>query len=263
VVRALVADAPLADSHPALPGPAAVVERVPVESELVQFLEGAGFSGLTWTRLSSTHCFHLEGVGLREVMLLACKPEERILAGKHVVVYRGPFRQVVDDHGQVYHRGERVTVAARSAKLLQHGPYAEHFVFLTAHGSARSRSLGAEARRGCSSPRSQGHRAAADPLQSENCARLLRALADPERLRLMQCLRDGPRNVSELTQMLEGQIANVSHHLGVLRQAGLVLDDKKGRFVLYRLHPEVYRATTAVRADDTFDLGCCRLEIPQ
>jgi ArsR family transcriptional regulator len=102
-----------------------------------------------------------------------------------------------------------------------------------------------------------------DSLQSKHCARLLRAVADPERLRIIQCLRTGPKNVSELAELLEAEIVNVSHHLGVLRQAGLVEDEKQGRFVLYRLHPSVFHQTTAARTMDYLDFGCCRIEIPK
>jgi ArsR family transcriptional regulator len=102
-----------------------------------------------------------------------------------------------------------------------------------------------------------------DSLQSKHCARLLRAVADPERLRIIQCLRMGPKNVSELAELLDAEIVNVSHHLGVLRQAGLVEDEKQGRFVLYRLHPSIFRQTTASRPMDYLDFGCCRIEIPK
>jgi ArsR family transcriptional regulator len=97
----------------------------------------------------------------------------------------------------------------------------------------------------------------ADSLQPDRCARLLKALADPERLRIVDCLRQGPRHVSDLAAHLGAELVNVSHHLGVLRNARLVLDEKQGRFVLYRLHPDV------VQSGGGLDLGCCRLEIPK
>jgi DNA-binding transcriptional ArsR family regulator len=102
-----------------------------------------------------------------------------------------------------------------------------------------------------------------DPLQSQRCARMLRALADPERLRIVQCLRDGPRNVGELAGLLSAEVVNVSHHLGVLRHAGLVLDEKQGRFVIYSLHPDVFHPKGEKRGAEHLDLGCCRLEIPK
>lgn len=93
-----------------------------------------------------------------------------------------------------------------------------------------------------------------DKLESERCARALKALADPERLKIIQCLQQGPRNVSQLTEMLGGEIANVSHHLQVLRHAGLVHDRKEGKFVIYSLDPEMV-------TDGAVELGCCRLEL--
>jgi ArsR family transcriptional regulator len=102
-----------------------------------------------------------------------------------------------------------------------------------------------------------------DPLQVQTCARKLRALADPERLRIVNCLREGPRNVSELAALLEAEIVNVSHHLSVLRHANLVQDEKQGRFVVYRLHPEVFHREGDACSSEHLDLGCCRLEIPK
>jgi len=95
-----------------------------------------------------------------------------------------------------------------------------------------------------------------DKLQSDRCARFLKALADPERLRIIQCLQQGPKNVSQLTELLDAELANVSHHLGVLRHAGLVQDEKKGKFVVYSLHPRVFQ-----HDDKVADLGCCRLDL--
>ncbi len=102
-----------------------------------------------------------------------------------------------------------------------------------------------------------------DTLESKRCAGLLRAVADPERLRIIQCLRDGPKNVSELAAQLGAEVVNVSHHLGVLRAANLVLDDKQGRFVYYRLNPDYFQSTAPSAANDFLNLGCCRIELPK
>jgi ArsR family transcriptional regulator len=100
-----------------------------------------------------------------------------------------------------------------------------------------------------------------DRLQSDKCARVLRALADPERLRIVQCLQSGPRTVTCISELLGNEIANVSHHLGVLRNAGLVLDAREGKFVVYSLHPDVFRPGQSRSDGDVIDLGCCRLEL--
>lgn len=98
-----------------------------------------------------------------------------------------------------------------------------------------------------------------DRLQSSECAGRLKALADAERLKIVQCLQTGPRSVSELSALLGGELANISHHLGVLRHAGLVQSRRQGKFVIYSLHPDVFRPG---QAGGTLDLGCCRLELP-
>jgi ArsR family transcriptional regulator, nickel/cobalt-responsive transcriptional repressor len=100
-----------------------------------------------------------------------------------------------------------------------------------------------------------------DDLQSNECARRLKALADSERLKIIQLLQGGPKNVSTLSELLSSDIANVSHHLGVLRHAGLVRDEKQGKFVVYSLHPDVFRPGEPGQGADVIELGCCRLEL--
>jgi ArsR family transcriptional regulator, nickel/cobalt-responsive transcriptional repressor len=101
-----------------------------------------------------------------------------------------------------------------------------------------------------------------DALESDRCARLLRAMGDRERLKIVQCLREGPKNVGEIANQLGVEVVNVSHHLGVLRQAGLVLDQRQGRFIVYRLHPDVFHPSSKGQKEH-LDFGCCRLEIPK
>ena len=100
-----------------------------------------------------------------------------------------------------------------------------------------------------------------DPLSSKECAERLKALADADRLRIVQVLRGGPQNVSDISAALSADIANVSHHLQILKRERLVETEKQGRFVIYRLHPDVFEATRS--ATDCLDLGCCKLELPK
>lgn len=96
-----------------------------------------------------------------------------------------------------------------------------------------------------------------DRLQSSRCARMLKALADPDRLKIVQCLQAGPKNVSQLSTLLRRELVNVSHHLSVLRHAGVVRSTRRGNFVEYSLHPALVPAKEAA---DGLDLGCCRIE---
>ncbi len=68
----------------------------------------------------------------------------------------------------------------------------------------------------------------------------LAALAEPTRLRVLDRLAQGPLHVGALAEVLDVPMVNLSHHLGVMRQAGIVEDEKDGRRVIYRLHPEVF-----------------------
>jgi len=100
-----------------------------------------------------------------------------------------------------------------------------------------------------------------DKVQVKKCADLLQAIAEPNRIRIIECLWEGPKNVTELANLLEVKIVNVSHHLGVLRSAGLVKQEKKGRFVVYSLHPEYFTMPNGTTTH--LDLGWCQLLIPR
>lgn len=99
-----------------------------------------------------------------------------------------------------------------------------------------------------------------DPKNAKTCAELLQAIAEPNRIRIIDALRTGQKNVTELAKLLNVEIVNVSHHLGVLRQAGLVQDEKHGRFVVYALHPKHFSSDNAKAT--YLELGWCRIEIP-
>jgi len=101
-----------------------------------------------------------------------------------------------------------------------------------------------------------------DVLESSRCAQLLKAIADPDRLRIVQCLRGGAHNVGEIAAKLDADIANVSHHLGILRQSGFLLADKQGRFVVYTLNPEIFQSKSTGKEPNRIELGCCRIDLP-
>jgi ArsR family transcriptional regulator len=69
----------------------------------------------------------------------------------------------------------------------------------------------------------------------ETRARVMKALAHPTRLFLVDELAGGPRCVCELTALVDADVSTISKHLGVLRNAGIVADEKRGAQVFYRL----------------------------
>jgi ArsR family transcriptional regulator len=70
----------------------------------------------------------------------------------------------------------------------------------------------------------------------QTTATLFRLLADPTRLRLLRLLAQDRFNVSEITRILAVAQSGVSRHLGFLRDAGLVAEERASGFVYYRLN---------------------------
>jgi DNA-binding transcriptional ArsR family regulator len=71
--------------------------------------------------------------------------------------------------------------------------------------------------------------------QFEARAQIIKALAHPTRLFVVDELSRGERCVCELTEMIGADVSTVSKHLSVLKQAGIVEDEKRGLQVWYRL----------------------------
>lgn len=69
---------------------------------------------------------------------------------------------------------------------------------------------------------------------------VLQALADPSRLRIVHLLREREQCVCHLTEALDVKQSTISHHMSVLKKAGLVVDrrdEKDARWVYYSLAP--------------------------
>jgi len=71
---------------------------------------------------------------------------------------------------------------------------------------------------------------------------VIRLLADPLRARIVDVLADGPACPCHLVADTGATQSNVSNHLRVLRQAGVVVAEPHGRYTYYRLRPEVLEA---------------------
>ena len=72
-------------------------------------------------------------------------------------------------------------------------------------------------------------------IRFEERARVIKAMAHPTRLFIIDELSRGERCVCELRDMIEADISTVSKHLSVLKQAGIVADEKRGLQVWYKL----------------------------
>lgn len=66
-------------------------------------------------------------------------------------------------------------------------------------------------------------------------AQRFRVIGDPTRISLLDRLRDGSATVGELVESVGGSQQNISKHLGVLHQAGIVSREKEGTSVRYAI----------------------------
>jgi ArsR family transcriptional regulator, arsenate/arsenite/antimonite-responsive transcriptional repressor len=103
---------------------------------------------------------------------------------------------------------------------------------------------------GCCSP------LARQPLsgeQSVELARVFKAMGDPVRLRLLSLIAShegGEACVCDLTDVFDLTGPTISHHLRVLREAGLISGERRGTWIYYRVHPEALGRLSAVLLPD-------------
>ena len=87
----------------------------------------------------------------------------------------------------------------------------------------------------------------------EERARIMKALAHPSRLMMVDELSEGERCVCELTDMVGADISTVSKHLSVLKDAGIVACRREGVKMFYRLETpcilEIFACVERVRGD--------------
>ena len=66
-----------------------------------------------------------------------------------------------------------------------------------------------------------------------------KALSDPTRREILRLLRDGAKTAGEIGSQFDMTGATISHHLSVLREAGLISDDRRGKYIYYELNLSV------------------------
>ena len=100
-----------------------------------------------------------------------------------------------------------------------------------------------------------------DTFQSKSCADQLKALSEPIRLRIIDILRHGEMTVGDIAEFLETEMVTVSHHLKILKHAGLVEVKRDGRFMVYSLRHDLLQKASG-NSRQYINLGCCRIEVP-
>ena len=70
-------------------------------------------------------------------------------------------------------------------------------------------------------------------------AETFKALSDPTRREILNLLKSGPLTAGEIVDQFDMTGASISHHLSVLKNAGAIDDEKKGKFIYYYLNSSV------------------------
>jgi ArsR family transcriptional regulator len=89
--------------------------------------------------------------------------------------------------------------------------------------------------------------------QAVELSRVFKAMGDPVRLRLLSLIAShegGEACVCELTGVFELTGPTISHHLKVLREAGLIVGERRGTWIYYHIQPEALRRASAVLVPD-------------
>jgi SAM-dependent methyltransferase len=112
------------------------------EDLFIRAFEEAGLVGVRILERDATPWQTVEGIEFRSITIEAFKldvrPEQDRL---QAVIYRGPFREVVDDAGRRFRRGDRIAVSDRVFEALKLEPFAAHFIPVPPHESAVTGSL--------------------------------------------------------------------------------------------------------------------------
>jgi ArsR family transcriptional regulator, arsenate/arsenite/antimonite-responsive transcriptional repressor len=85
--------------------------------------------------------------------------------------------------------------------------------------------------------------------QSVELSRVFKAMGDPVRLRLLSLIAShagGEACVCDLTDVFDLAGPTISHHLKVLREAGLITGERRGTWVYYRVRPDLLAQVSAV-----------------
>ncbi len=89
--------------------------------------------------------------------------------------------------------------------------------------------------------------------EAAELARVFKAVGDPVRLRLLSLIAahaGGEACVCDLTGAFALSGPTISHHLKVLREAGLIAGERRGTWVYYRVQPDALRQLSAVLVPD-------------
>lgn len=101
------------------------------EEDFVRSFVEAGFYGLRLLNFDPKPWRTVQGIEFRSVTVEALKGKQGdCFEHRQAVIYKGPFREVLDDDQHRFQRGRRVAVCDKTFRLLGKPPYREHFEFI-------------------------------------------------------------------------------------------------------------------------------------
>jgi ubiquinone/menaquinone biosynthesis C-methylase UbiE len=102
-----------------------------VEEEFLHAFERAGFYGVRIEDFRAEPYRTIEGIEFRAITVTAHKGKDGpCIERNQAVIYRGPWKQVVDDDGHTLPRGARVAVCDKTFKLYSQPPYQDQFILV-------------------------------------------------------------------------------------------------------------------------------------
>ncbi len=95
-----------------------------------------------------------------------------------------------------------------------------------------------------------------DTKDLSDCAKFLKAMGDESRLKIVRLLLQGEKSVSDIVHSLNMSQPQVSHHLLVLRSAGIIETRREGNRIINFIDPQKF----FLKNQETgIDLGCCSI----
>ena len=115
------------------------------EEAFLRALEDAKFHGIQIQDFSSQPYQTVEGIEFRAVTVTAYKGKEGpCIERNQAVIYRGPWKKVIDDDGHTLERGARMAVCEKTFEIYSKPPYQDQFILVPPHqevGSAQARTF--------------------------------------------------------------------------------------------------------------------------
>lgn len=95
-------------------------------------------------------------------------------------------------------------------------------------------------------------------LHANKCSKALKAISDLKRVKILELLSKSEMCVTDIVKSMKVYQPIISHHLAILKNAGVIIDRRQGRRIIYSLHPGVCKKLSEFV--DRVDFGFCSVE---